>query len=426
MRLVIVGGIAAGMSAAMSARRQDPSLEIVVLERGPVASYGACGLPYWIEGQVRDWRELIARSPEQFAKERIDLRTGVEVAAISHPRREMRLGSGETLRYDKLVIATGARAREIPGSGAPHVFHLVTLGDAIRLKERLSASQPGRAIVVGGGYIGLEAAEALRANGWTVEIVVRGANLLHRGDEALTAAIVKHLERCRVAVKLNHAVEDASALQAGLVLAATGLRPNVELAAADGIELGRTGAIAVTGHMETNLHGVYAAGDCAEHHHIVTGRPAWIPLGTTANKMGRIAGANAAGARGRFPGVAGTAIVRICGLAAGVTGLSAARARAEGFQPVSARIEARDRPRYFHGRMTTVELVADRESGRLLGASILGEEGAAGRINTVAAALAARMTAEDFQHLDLAYAPPYASTWDPLLIAARQLVKSLR
>ena len=204
-----------------------------------------------------------------------------------------------------------------------------------------------------------------------------------------------------------------------------GILPNAELAADAGIERGRTGAIRVNERMETNLPGVYAAGDCAEAHHLVTDRPAYIPLGTTANKQGRVAGANAAGGRERFPGVTGTAILGIFGSAFAITGLSAEQARREGFTPVSARIQGRTRPRYFDGRPTTVELVADGATRRLLGGTVTGEDGVPGRINVIAAALQARMKADDFEGLDLAYAPPFAPVWDPLLIAAQQLTKGL-
>jgi NADPH-dependent 2,4-dienoyl-CoA reductase/sulfur reductase-like enzyme len=421
MRLVVVGGVAAGMSAAMRARRLDPSAEIVVLERGAVVSLGACGLPYYIDGRVRDWRELVARSVDEFrTQHRIDVRTGAEVVAIAHGRRQVRLRSGESIGYDKLVVATGARAASVD----PGWFRVNTLDDTLRLKEHLraNAASPGSAVVVGGGYMGLEAVEALRANGWSVRLVTRGAHLLGRHDQHLTDVVAKHLERCRVAVEFNRSYSGGDDQ---LVLAATGLKPSVELAAEAGVELGRTGAIRADERMETNLHGVYAAGDCAESTHLVTGRPTWIPLGTTANKMGRVAGANAAGRRERFPGVVGTAVVRVCGLGVGVTGLSESQARREGFQPVTARIEARERPRYFRGRPIAVHLTADKPTGRLLGATLIGDEGVAARVNVVATALAQRMSADDFQHLDLAYAPPFATVWDPLLIAAQQLVKLL-
>jgi NADPH-dependent 2,4-dienoyl-CoA reductase/sulfur reductase-like enzyme len=189
------------------------------------------------------------------------------------------------------------------------------------------------------------------------------------------------------------------------------------------VETGRSGAIRTDDRMETNLRGVYAAGDCAEVNHLVTNRPAYIPLGTTANKAGRVAGANAAGGRERFPGIVGTSIVGIFGVGFATTGFSVEQARAEGFGPVAARIEANARPPYYGGTKTTVELVADRNSGRLIGGTVIGEDGAAGRINVIATALQARMKVEEFEELDLAYSPPFASTWDPLLIAAQQLRK---
>jgi NADPH-dependent 2,4-dienoyl-CoA reductase/sulfur reductase-like enzyme len=210
-----------------------------------------------------------------------------------------------------------------------------------------------------------------------------------------------------------------------MVVAAGGFKPNVEQAAEAGVELGRSGAIRTDDRMETSLRGVFAAGDCAETMHTVTGRPVWIPLGTTANKTGRVAGANAAGGRERFNGVAGTTILGIFGMGFATTGLSMAQARAEGFSPVAARIEAGVRPGYYGGGKTTVELVADRATRRLLGGSAIGEDGAAGRINVIATALEAHMRVDQFEQLDLAYSPPFATVWDPLLIAAQQLMKEL-
>jgi NADPH-dependent 2,4-dienoyl-CoA reductase/sulfur reductase-like enzyme len=221
------------------------------------------------------------------------------------------------------------------------------------------------------------------------------------------------------------AADGVAGVACDMVVAAGGFKPNVEQAAEAGVELGRSGAIRTDDRMETSLRGVYAAGDCAETMHTVTGRPVWIPLGTTANKTGRVAGANAAGGRERFNGVAGTTILGIFGMGFATTGLSIAQARAEGFSPVAARIEAGVRPGYYGGGKTTVELVADRATRRLLGGSAIGEDGAAGRINVIATALEARMCVDQFEQLDLAYSPPFATVWDPLLIAAQQLMKEL-
>jgi NADPH-dependent 2,4-dienoyl-CoA reductase/sulfur reductase-like enzyme len=423
MRLLVIGGIAAGMSAAARARRLDAAAEIVVCEKGPQVSYGACGLPYYAEGRVRDWRELVAVCADELrAKRRIDVRENAEVVAIQQARRRVRLASGEEVGYDKLILATGT----LPVSEMRdrRVFSLHNLTEGIRLRAHLDAVPPAKALVVGGGYMGLEGADALRSRGWRVELAHAGGHFLRRGDTWLTGRLEKHLESCGVKVR-HHTPIRALPEQYDLVLMATGLRPNVALAQQAGVRLGLTGAIAVTDRMETSVAGIYAAGDCAETHHLVTGRPAWVPLGTTANKMGRVAGAAAVGGRERFHGVVGTAIVRVCGLGVAVTGLSAGQARREGFQPVETQIEARERPRYFRGRLGAVQLVADRSTGRLLGGAVLGEHGVDGRINTIATALTARMTVDAFSQLDLAYAPPFAPVWDPVLIAAQQLLKAL-
>jgi len=426
--LLVVGGVAAGLSAAARARRLDPRLEITVLEKGPVISYGACGLPYLVEGRVHAPEQLIVYTPEYFRKERnIAVRTGARVVAVSHPRREVQLASGERIRYDRLVLATGARCDTsgMAGADLPHVFTLHTLDDAERMRTFLRDRKPRSAVVVGGGYIGVEAADALRRHGLRVTILERSRHVLLREDTAFTAAVRKQLETHGVELRCESPVHSVEGLGADLVVISAGFKPNVELAAEAGVEIGRTGAIRTDEGMETTVRGIYAAGDCAEVQHLVSGRPAWIPLGTTANKTGRVAGANAAGGRERFPGIVGTSIVGIFGRGFATTGLSEAEARAAGFSPVAARIDARSRPGYYGGTPTTVELVADRSSGRLLGGSVIGDDGAAGRVNVIATALQARMRLDDFESLDLAYSPPFSPVWDPLLIAAQQLQKEL-
>lgn len=432
MRLLVIGGVAAGMSAASRARRLNPNLEILVLEKGGVVSYGACGLPYFIEGKIAEPGGLVVHTPEFFRKERnIAVRTGAEAVRIEHPRREAVLATGERVPYDRLVIATGASAnRDLPGADLPHVFQLNTFDDAVRLKRFLVERKPRKAVVIGGGFIGLEAADALRRNGLVVTLVERGRYLLRRESPELTSALVQHLERFGVRVRLGAAAVSiepgrAAGEPCDLALLAAGLRPNAEIAREAGIALGRAGAIAVNERLETNLGGVYAAGDCAETMHLVTGRPDYIPLGTTANKMGRVAGANAAGGRERFAGVAGACILGVFGWGVGMTGLSVEQAQREGFSPAAARVQARSRPAYFGGKPAEVELIGDCATGRLLGGVVTGEQDVAGRINVISTALQARMTVDDFARLDLAYAPPFATVWDPLLIAARQLLRVL-
>ncbi|MBL8234670.1 MAG: FAD-dependent oxidoreductase [Bryobacterales bacterium] len=420
MHLLIIGGVAAGLSAASRARRIDPKLDITVLEKSAHISYGACGLPYFIEGRVPALDDLQVYTPEFFEKQRnIRIRTHCEAASISYPRREVRLKSGEAVRFDKLILATGAsRACHIPGA-----YRIDTWDDAARLKSHLETKRPRSAGIAGSSYIGLEAAEALRAQGLKVTLYEARKDVLGRDNPWLTAHVVKHLERCRIDFRPETRITDL--VSADLTLLACGLRPNTNLAMGAGIELGRTGAVRANDLMETNLPDVYAAGDCAETHHVVTGRPAWIPLGTTANKMGRVAGAVAAGANEKFHGIAGTSAVRVGGLCVAITGLSEAKAQAEGFQPVSMAVDGMEKSSYFRGHRTSVQLTADRRTGRLLGACVIGEDAAVGRINVLATALHQRMTVDQIAELDLAYAPPYATVWDPVLLAAQQLSKLL-
>lgn len=423
MRLVVVGGVAAGLSAASRARRMDKSLEIVVLEKGGRISYGACGLPYFIEGQVESVGQLTVMTPDVFERDRdIRIRLNAEVVAIQHSRREVVLAGGERMHYDQLVWGAGAVPQRW---NDPRAFSFHTDADAERLQDFLQSGRRRTAAVVGGGYIGLELATALRARGLAVTVFEARSHLLHWEDVELTNALLKRLEECRIAVYFNRAVKSVEETGCDLAIIATGLKPNVAVPAEAGVELGRTGAIRTDDRTQTNLHGLYAAGDCAESRHLVTGRPVWVPLGPLANKMGRVAGANAAGHRETFAGVVGTSIVRVGGLGVAMTGLSQEQAKREGFVPARVRIEALNKPRYFRGRPIAVELIADRNSHRLIGGSVAGDEDVAGRINVIATAVSAGMKADDFAVLDLAYAPPFATVMDPLLIAGQQLVKLL-
>jgi NADPH-dependent 2,4-dienoyl-CoA reductase/sulfur reductase-like enzyme len=334
------------------------------------------------------------------------------------------LAGGERIHYDKLVIATGARPKPSPILlDCPNIFSLYSVSEARRLREFLDSARPRRAAVIGAGYIGLEAADVLHSRGLQVTVFERASSVLGRPDPGLTAAVRKALEQAGMELRLEAKADCGGAFD--LAVLAAGLSPDVSLAAEAGVRLGPTAAIATDEHMETNLAGVYAAGDCAEAVHIVTGRPVWIPLGATANRMGRVAGACAAGARDSFRGVVGTSAVKIAGMEVGMTGLCLEEARKEGFDAVAAAIEAPDRAKYFHSQTTRVELVAERRSGRLLGGTVAGSAGVAGRTNVIAAALTAGLRVQEFEQLDLVYTPPMAPVADPLLLAAHQLLKLL-
>lgn len=433
MHLVVIGGVAAGMSAASRARRLNRDLKITVLERSSVVSYGACGLPYWIGGTVRNPEDLIVHPPAFFERERdIRVRTNTKVVEIAPARRRVLIEGGEEVVYDRLVIATGARAATPPIAGAhlPHCFGFRTWEDAHHLETYLREQQPRRAAIIGAGFVGLEMAEALLARGLEVSLFDQSTHFLGWRDEWLSAQIRDQLLQAGVRLHLGQPVREiregaVDEIPVDVAVLSPGIRPNAEIAASAGIALGRSGAIAVNEFLETNVAGIYAAGDCAETQHLLLKAPAWIALGTTANKMGRVAGANVVGRRERFPGVLGTSILRVCGLAVGVTGLSEPVAREAGFRPVSATIEGRIRASYFGGETVKIKLIADRESGKLLGGAVVGEQGVEGRVNVLATALTADLGVEEFQFADLCYAPPYATVWDPLLIAAQQLLKEL-
>ncbi|MGH9452675.1 MAG: FAD-dependent oxidoreductase [Terriglobia bacterium] len=450
-RLLVVGGVAAGLSAASQARRVNPHLEIIVYEKGPDISYSACGLPYFIAGAVQKADDLLVYSPEFFRERRnIQVLTHHEVQELSTSRRRVTVAvpGGNLLEahYDHLVLATGAEpARpQIPGIELPGVFHVNDLQSALALDRSLEAGHPRKAVIIGGGYIGLEMAEALVGRGIQVTLVERSATLFEAVDEEISTIVDQELSTRGVKAMRGATVTallagsggqvrrvvwdggEGGGAETDLVVLATGVRPRTRLAVEAGIQLGPTGAIAVNEFMETSAAAVFAAGDCAESMHRVSGRPTYIPLGTTANKQGRIAGHNAGGIRARFPGIVGTGVLKVFSLEVARTGLSLAEARDAGFRPRQAIARAASRARYLGGRDLTVKLVADPASGRLLGAQMAGPEGVAKRIDVFATALEARMTVEQISQLDLSYAPPFAPVWDPVLIGAQAMLRELK
>jgi NADPH-dependent 2,4-dienoyl-CoA reductase/sulfur reductase-like enzyme len=436
------------MSAASRARRVNPQMEVVVLEKGATVSYGACGLPFLLSGEVTHPDDLIALTEEQLREQRgIDVRPNHEVVEIIPGRKNVKVKINgdsdniETFKYDKLVITTGAApAMNIEGAGREGVFHCNNMAGAKDLLRFLNERKPQQACVIGGGYIGLEVADALRQRGLEVHLIEQCGRLLGGLEPEIAGWVTETLTANGVRVSLDSPVHLISpkprgglsvlyggniSVEPDFVLLATGLKPRVALAEAAGIEIGKTGAIKTDHQQLTNLHGVYAAGDCTETRHLVSDLPAYVPLGTTANKQGRVAGENAAGGRASFPGVAGTLITKAFGLEIAKTGLSAADAKAAGFQPETVTIDSRSRAHYMGGKAIRVTLVMNQGDGRLLGAQLAGEEGAARRVDTVATALTHGMLLKDIVHLDLGYAPPFGPVYDPLLVATWEGLKKL-
>ncbi|AFZ69680.1 FAD-dependent oxidoreductase [Deinococcus peraridilitoris] len=443
-RFLVIGADAAGMSAASEARRVNPELQITAFDKGNFASYSQCGMPYWLGGVVKRREQLMARSVAGFARRDIEVRLRHEVLEIDTQRQVLHVRDLEARRvlvepFDHLLIATGASPVEfpLPGRDLAGVFHLDVLEDAIRIDAFLQGQQPRRAVIVGGGYIGLELAENLTRRGLQVALVQRGEQVFHAVDQELAEALHEELDRHGVNLKLRDSIVRACAgqdgrvrevqtndgnLAADLVILATGVQPNVDLALRAGIPFGVTGALAVDAHMKTSAAGVYAAGDCAEHYHRVLGKPVWIPLGTTANKQGRVAGRNAAGGKTSFAGIVATAVAQVFELGVARTGLNEWEAQAAGLKCETVLLKSTDQAGYMPGAEDLrVKLVVERGTGRLLGGQAIGKRGADKRIDVLATALYAGMTVSQLEELDLAYAPPFNSVWDPVQAAATRI-----
>ncbi len=450
-RLVVIGGDAAGMSAASQARRMKSAdeLEIVAFERGHFSSYSACGIPYWVGGDVAERDELIARTPEEHRARDIDLRMRTEVMEIDVAGQRVRArdvdsGAESWTSYDKLVIATGARPirPDMPGVDAPGVHGVQTLDDGQALLDTLARTRGRRAVVVGAGYIGVEMAEALINRGYEVTVVNRGkepmstldpdmGRLVHEAMTGLGITMVDHAEVTKILTGDDGhvravATEDAE-YPADVVVLGIGVRPETTLARAAGLPLGRHQGLLTDMAMRVRGHeNIWAGGDCVEVLDLVSGRERHIALGTHANKHGQVIGTNVGGGYATFPGVVGTAVSKVCDLEIARTGLREKDARRAGLQYVTATIESTSRAGYYPGAdLMTGKILADRRTGRLLGVQIVGREGAAKRVDIAAVALTAGMTVEQMTALDLGYAPPFSPVWDPVLVAARKATKAV-
>lgn len=441
--VAVIGGGPAGMAAASRAKRLKPSLRVAVFERSSYVSYAPCGIPYYLGGLTTSIEDLVHYPLRVFTEERgIEVYVRTEVVEVGEGYLKARKHTGEivTFEWNKLLIATGAKPRKlnVPGSELPGTFHLRTLEDAEAAKEALSRAR--RVAIVGAGYIGVELAENFARTGKEVILIEIMQRVMPQLDPEIAEAVQDELRRNGVEVHTGERVLELSGNQSvskvitdrgeypvDAVFVAIGVAPEVELAKQLGLRLGRTGAIEVDKRMQTSLDNVYAAGDVAEAINLVTGRPDWFPLAPVANKMGYVAGANIAGVPEEFPGAVGTAVTKVFNLEVGKTGLTEEQAKREGYSTVSASITARTKPSYYPGSSEIrIKLVADAETGRLLGVQAGGREGVLARINTAAVLVSSRATYRDLFFSDLGYAPPFAPVWDPLVVAARVLAGKLR
>lgn len=438
---VVIGGGPAGMSAASRIKRLKPGARVAVFERSSFVSYAPCGIPYYIGRIVGSIDRLVHYPVDEFRRRGIEVFTRSEVVDIEQGIVKVRVGGEEkAFEWDKVIVATGARPRKPPVKGLDldGVLTLRTLEDAER--ARIYVEKARRVAVIGAGYIGLELSENLRKLGKDVLLFEILPHVMPTLDHDMAPLVEEELRRNGVELHLAEAVRelegdgrvkrlatDAGTYEVDAVFVATGVAPETSLAEKLGAKRGHTGAIAVNKRMETGVDGLYAAGDVAEAVNLVTGKPDWFPLAPVANKMGYVAGINAAGGSAEFPGAVGTAVTKIFELEVGRTGLTQERAVKEGFNPVSAKVRAGTRSSYYPGAAEiTVKLIADKDTGKLLGGQFIGREGVLARVNTLAALIAKGATVEDAFFSDLAYAPPFAPVWDPLVVAARVLMRELK
>jgi NADPH-dependent 2,4-dienoyl-CoA reductase/sulfur reductase-like enzyme/rhodanese-related sulfurtransferase len=446
-KLLVIGGVAAGPKAAAKARRCDPEMEIVVYQEEDDISYAGCGLPYYISGVIEDRDELISRTPGKFALDGIKILKNRKIEKIdlrSSTVTGRRVGSGEvfTDRFDQLVIATGAYPirPKIAGIDLGNVFYLRSIFDADAIFERIRIESIGKVVIAGGGYIGLEMAESLVQLNKKVTIVELAPQILTLFDEDFAGILRQYLEKKGVTIfasegiqalkgregKVAHLQTVARELEADAVLMSLGIRPQTELAKQAGLRIGETGAIWVNEKMETSAEGIYAAGDCAETTHLVTGKKVWIPLGSTANKQGRVVGVNVCGGNATFPGVLGTTVFKTFNFNVAKTGLSMREAEKEGFHPVQAIVRGYDRAHYYPGgKESALKVIADKETGRILGGQAVGEGPSDKFIDILAMALHGKMTCRELAAVDLAYAPPYSPVLSPIIVAANVLMNKL-
>jgi NADPH-dependent 2,4-dienoyl-CoA reductase/sulfur reductase-like enzyme len=460
-KILVIGGVAAGTSAASKAKRIDPDADVKIIQDERVVSYGACGIPYVIEGIVSDFQELIERSADIFKKEyQIDVITNTRAQRIDRDKKEVYTidlqNRVETIyEYDSLVIATGARAIVPNIKGADQrdgddIFLIRNYEDGLKIYDSKKAKNASTCVVVGAGLIGLEMVEAFKKRSarrkMDITVVEMSDHVLPTMlDKNMAKIVQRELESNGVKVITGEQVEEIVGnsisrddnvktlktntnrqIDTDFILLGTGVRPNSEIAKDTGIELGYANAIKVNDNMRTNVPDIFSAGDCTTARSYITNEDIYLPLGTTANKQGRVAGENAAGGSARFRGIAGSAITKVFDLYIGKTGLTRQEALNYGFDPIEEEIESVTKARYYpDSKPIWIKIIADRKSGRILGSQIVGGEGVKERIDLIALALLLKADLRDLSSYDACYVPPASPVWEPLNIAASQTAKQL-
>lgn len=439
--VIIVGGNGAGLSAASQVKKLQPGWKVIVYEKGTHISYASCGMPYFLEGIVKDFKDLLELSPETVINDRkIDLRLHQEVLAVDPKNRKITVTNGavnETMNFDYLLLATGAipstRGINIKSPLGKRIFTLKSLDDMLTISALLEEQKPQRCGVIGGGYIAVEMLEAFLARGLETHLVHRRDQLANTFEPEISAMILEKMEEEGIVLDLNQAVKEVSEsgrevvvktdkgnLIFDFVLVATGVKPNTDFLKDSGIKLGIKGAVSVNEHLQTNYPYIYAAGDCAETTSIVTGQPAYVPLAPRANKEGFIAGANIAGDNEEFPGIGETAVTKFSDMGIARTGLTKEAATKAGYNAVKYTFSTSNRPRYYPGGEELYNvIVINKDDGRFLGAQLAGPLDGVKRIDTFALLIQQKMTVAEAFRLDLAYAPPFSPVYDTVILAAR-------
>ena len=443
--LVIIGAVASGTKTAAKARREAPDAKITLITEEAEISYASCGIPYFISNTIKDRHSLIIRTPDYFRKMlNIEVLTEHYAESIDPEEKSIKIKNlktnhTHTLTYDKLVLAVGTSPNIPNFEGVQHgnILTLHNIPSAIRIKSIIGQKKIRNALIVGGGFIALEMAESLVTHGINTNIIIRKDQILSNFDKDIALLVQNYIKTKGIQIleedevskfeadadgNVTNVITKRQTVPAELVLLALGMRPNVELAEKIGVTIGQTGAIHVNEKMETNIPDIYAVGDCVETNHLVTRKPVWIPLATTSNKHGRVAGINITGGKDTFPGILGTFVVKVFEWTVAKTGLSEKEANKNGFKTETIIVPSNDKAHYYPGsKRIIVKLIADKTDGQLLGAEIVGKGIVDKRIDVIASALAGKATVEQLSMYDLSYAPPYSSPMDPVITTANVL-----